>query len=75
MRIELDLDAAQIEALDRLSESENLSREALILQAIQALLSGRAEDRFSKAFNPWDSVGPDGLEFCQTIRREWQDNA
>ncbi|HZG29257.1 MAG TPA: CopG family transcriptional regulator [Ensifer sp.] len=75
MRIELELDAAQIEAFDRLAESENLFREALILQAIQALLSGRAEDRFSKAFNLWGSVGPDGLEFQQTSRREWQDNA
>ncbi|MET3613776.1 hypothetical protein ABID16_002105 [Rhizobium aquaticum] len=67
----LDLDPAQIEALDRLAETENVSREALVLEAIETLLKARTKERFAKCFNVWGPDSPDGLEFQEQIRREW----
>lgn len=71
MRIDLELDTAQIEALDRLAEMKNVSREELILEAIDVFLKAKTDERFAAAFNLWGSNGPDGLEFQEQIRQEW----
>lgn len=73
MRIALDLEPAQLEALDRLAETENVSRDALILKAIDTLLKAKTDDRFAKAFNLWGREGLEGLEFQEHARGEWQD--
>ena len=73
MRIAVDLDPAQLEALDRLAGTENVSRDALILEAIDTLLKAKTDERFAKAFNLWGREGPEGLEFQVQIRGEWQD--
>lgn len=72
MRIDLELDAAQIEALDRLAEMKKVFREEFILEAITAFLKAKMDERFAAAFNLWGPDGPEGVEFQEQIRQEWQ---
>lgn len=73
MRTVIDLSDRQIDALERISRSRNLSRAELIRQAVdryvQEYLSGRDE-----AFGLWkgEAVREDGVAVQRRLREEWK---
>jgi len=71
MRTLIELSAAQIQALDVLSEREKRSRAALIHQAIDDYLEKRRSEQESDAFGLWGKRKVDGLAYQKKVRREW----
>jgi len=72
MRTIIDLPDAQIEALRRLEQRDNVSRAELIRQAVADYVSKRVEH--ADAFGAWKArkVKVDGVEYQRKIRDEWE---
>jgi metal-responsive CopG/Arc/MetJ family transcriptional regulator len=72
MRTIIDLPDRQIEELERLVRSRNLSRAELIRQAIERYLQENAPAR-EEAFGLWKGAGArqDGLALQRRLRKEW----
>ena len=74
MRMSLELPKDQVEAIDRLSEENRRTCEAVIQAAVAEFLE---EDRKRRrrlmmaAFGIWKDRGIDGLEYQRAIRAEW----
>lgn len=71
MRIQVDLEEAQIGALDRLAARSKTSRAALIRKAIGAFLDARPEQNVADAFGLWGERAVDGLAYEREVRSEW----
>jgi predicted transcriptional regulator len=67
----VELTDAEIEALDKLAQRENVPRSALIEEAIRALLRKRNKQRQATAFGLWGDRVVDGLTFQEKVRNEW----
>ena len=71
MRTLVDLRNSQVQALDQLAKRRDLSRAALIREAVDAFLSHHASITEDEAFGAWAGHGEDGLAFQERARREW----
>jgi metal-responsive CopG/Arc/MetJ family transcriptional regulator len=71
MRIPVNLNAAQIQALDVLSKRDKRSRVALIRQAIDDYLARRGREDADDAFGLWSKQKVDGLVHQKKTRSEW----
>ncbi|TWF57107.1 CopG family transcriptional regulator [Neorhizobium alkalisoli] len=71
MRTLVELPEAEIEALDRLAQAENTSRELLIERAVRALLDKNDRQAKIDAYGLWGNRTIDGLEFQKKVRGEW----
>ena len=70
MRILTDLAETQLRSLNEIAKRENLSRAALIRQAVDDYLAKRIPQA-ETAFGLWGKRKVDGLEYQQRIRDEW----
>lgn len=72
MRTIIDLPTAQIEALRRLEERDNVSRAELIRQAVAEYVVKHVEH--TDAFGAWKGRRPkvDGVAYQQKLRDEWE---
>jgi metal-responsive CopG/Arc/MetJ family transcriptional regulator len=71
MRTLVDLGKAELDALNRLAEQQNVSRAALIRTAVSDYLGRHANEKRNDAFGLWQQNGVDGLTFQEEIRGEW----
>jgi metal-responsive CopG/Arc/MetJ family transcriptional regulator len=72
MRTIVDIPEEQIQALKILGEIENTSRAELVRRAVAEYLSSRQPDEArDSAFGIWRERGQDGLEYQESVRREW----
>jgi metal-responsive CopG/Arc/MetJ family transcriptional regulator len=67
MRISVDLEASQVEALAGLATREGRSRAALIREAVDEYLRRKGDD---EAFGLWNGA-IDGLAAQERARSEW----
>lgn len=68
MRTIIELPEAQIKALTALCEREQVSRAALIREAVAEYLSARATSVPDQAFGLWRGRGEDGLSYQERLR-------
>jgi metal-responsive CopG/Arc/MetJ family transcriptional regulator len=71
MRTLVDIDDAELEALDRLAKQENVSRASLIRAAVRDYLGHTLKQKQAAAFGLWGESGVDGLKFQEEVRGEW----
>jgi metal-responsive CopG/Arc/MetJ family transcriptional regulator len=71
MRTLVDIEDAQLQALDELSRKEKRSRAALIRRAIDDYLAKQRDSQEGDAFGPWGKRKVDGLAYQEKTRREW----
>ncbi|SMF47457.1 Ribbon-helix-helix protein, copG family [Xaviernesmea oryzae] len=71
MQTVVELNDAEIEALDRLAQKENVPRSALIEQAVRVFLQKRKKQKQADAFGLWGDRVVDGLAFQEKVRNEW----
>jgi metal-responsive CopG/Arc/MetJ family transcriptional regulator len=71
MRILVDLEDAQVQALDELAQMEKRSRAAVIRQAIDEYLVRRRKLEELDAFGLWGERKIDGLAYQEQVRGEW----
>ena len=73
MRTLIDLEDKAVAALDRLAREENVSRSALIREAVADLLQRREKPRMETAFGLWAGSGRevDGVAYQRSLREEW----
>lgn len=71
MRTIVDIGEAELQALDRIAEREQVSRAALVREAVADLLARRQAPAESEAFGLWGEGTVDGLAYQDTMRREW----
>ena len=71
MRALVDMNEAQVEALDALSKLENTSRAALIRKAIDEYLQKRRREQVEDGFALWGRRKTDGLAYQESLRSEW----
>jgi hypothetical protein len=71
MRILVDLPEGELEQLNALSRSRNVSRAKLMRQAVAEFL---AQNRvgLEDSFGLWKGRGLDGLEYQEKVQREWE---
>jgi metal-responsive CopG/Arc/MetJ family transcriptional regulator len=71
MRTLVDIGDTEIEELDQIARSENVSRASLIRLAVRDYLDRNAKQQQAAAFGLWAGNNGDGLEFQEKIRSEW----
>lgn len=71
MRTLVDIDEAQVEALDILARRERRSRAALIRAAIDDYLGRRRCEQVGDGFGLWGKGRIDGLAYQEKARGEW----
>lgn len=74
MRTTVELPQDQVEALDRMSEEDRRTCEAVIRAAVADYLEQQRSDRraaMEAGFGIWKDRGIDGLEYERAIRAEW----
>jgi metal-responsive CopG/Arc/MetJ family transcriptional regulator len=71
MRTLVDIDQAQVEALDVMAKRERRSRAALIRAAIDDYLLRRRCEQVGDGFGLWRERQIDGLAYQQKARAEW----
>ncbi len=73
MRTLVDIPERDLEALNRMSKAENVSRAELVRRAITLYLTPRKRDNsgLRKAFGLWKDRNEDALEYQERMRREW----
>ncbi|WP_137135431.1 CopG family transcriptional regulator [Rhizobium sp. FKY42] len=73
MRTLVDIEDKAISALDRIARDENVSRSALIREAVADLLKKRHSSDMQDAFGLWSksSACQDGVEYQRLLREEW----
>lgn len=77
MRTTVELPQDQVEALDRMSEEDRRTCEAVIRAAVADYLEQQRSDRSDRRaameaeFGIWKDRGIDGLEYERAIRAEW----
>ena len=71
MRALIDMNDAQIEALDALAKRVRRSRAALIRAAIDDYLDRHRREQVEDGFGLWGRRKVDGLAYQEKARREW----
>lgn len=71
MRTLVDIGNAELKALDRIARKLNVSRAALIRQAIDGFLKVQASKTEDDAFGLWGDHAIDGIAYEEDLRREW----
>lgn len=71
MRALIDMNPAQVEALDALAQEVRQSRAALIRAAIDDYLSRHQRKQVEDGFGLWGKRQVDGLVYQENARREW----
>ena len=72
MRTIVDLPQRAIDALDRLGRERDVSRAALVREAIERYLQAEAATGRHVAFGAWEA-DEDGLEMQRRLRGEWDE--
>lgn len=67
----IDLDDAQMKALDDVAAAARRSRASLIRQAVDEFLKKERAASEEEAFGLWGCKKVDGLEFERKLRAEW----
>lgn len=71
MRALVDMNDAQVEALDVLAKETRQSRAALIRAAIDDYLERHRRGQVEDGFGLWGAGKVDGLAFQDKVRDEW----
>ena len=71
MRISVDLNDAQIKALDKMARRRGKSRAALIRRAVDDFLAEHRRAQSDDAFGLWGDRKIDGLKHQEQLRSEW----
>jgi len=71
MRALIDMNDAQVEALDAIAKRERQSRAALIRAAIDDYLDRHHRAQVEDGFGLWGQRKVDGLAYQEEARREW----
>ncbi len=71
MRALIDINDAQVEALDALAKRMRRSRAALIRAAIDDYLDRHRREQVGDGFGLWGKRKVDGLDYQEKVRREW----
>lgn len=71
MRALVDMNDAQIEALDTLAKRMGQSRAALIRAAIDDYLARHRREQVEDGFGLWGKRKVDGLAYQEKARSEW----
>jgi hypothetical protein len=72
MRTIIELPHDQLEALDVICRTEDISRAEAIRQAVTLLVKERGAAASGLAFGLWRGQRPvDGVRYQQRLRREW----
>ena len=71
MRALIDMNDAQVEALDALAKQVHRSRAALIRAAIDDYLDRHRREQVEDGFGLWGRRKVDGLAYQEQARREW----
>lgn len=71
MRALIDMNDAQVEALDTLAKRTRQSRAALIRAAIDDYLDRHRRELVADGFGLWGQRKVDGLAYQEKVRREW----
>jgi predicted transcriptional regulator len=72
MRTVIDVPDKLIESLDQLGGAAQISRAALIREAIADFLQRKSVPRAEAAFGLWSRRKKDGVRFQEEVRGEWQ---
>ena len=71
MRALVDMNDAQVEALDVLAKRVRRSRAALIRTAIGDYLERHHREQVEDGFGLWGKRKVDGLDYQEKVRSEW----
>lgn len=71
MRILVDIGKPELEALDKLARTENVSRASLIRAAVSDYLGRKASRQHATAFGLWAQNPVNALELQEKMRSEW----
>lgn len=71
MRALVDMNDAQIEALDTLAKRVRQSRASLIRSAIDDYLKRHHREQVEDGFGLWGKRKVDGLAYQEKVRSEW----
>ena len=71
MRALVDMNDAQVEALDVLSKRMRQSRASLIRAAIDDYLERHGREQVEDGFGLWSQQAVDGLVYQDKVRSEW----
>ncbi|GHD17947.1 ribbon-helix-helix protein, CopG family [Tianweitania populi] len=71
MRALVDMNDAQVEALDILSKRMRQSRASLIRAAINDYLDRHSREQVEDGFGLWGEQKVDGLAYQNEARKEW----
>lgn len=71
MRALIDMNDAQVEALDTLAKRMRQSRAALIRAAIDDYLDRHHREQVEASFGLWGTRKVDGLAYQEKVRGEW----
>lgn len=71
MRALIDMNEAQVEALDILAKRARQSRAALIRTAIDEYLHRHHREQVEEGFGLWGKGRVDGLDYQEKARGEW----
>lgn len=71
MRALIDMNDAQVEALDSIAKRMGQSRAALIRAAIDTYLERHHREQVESGFGLWGQRKVDGLAYQEKARREW----
>ena len=71
MRTLIDIPDRQIEALGELGRRRQMSRAAIVREAIGEYLSRNGVEDRDSDFGLWGREAPDGLAYQRRIRAEW----
>ena len=74
MRTIIDIPEEQIKILDALRQKQQMSRAAIIRQAIKDYLDSHSKDRqaYHQAFGLWSGKQINSVEYQQKLREEWE---
>ena len=71
MRALIDMNEAQVEALDALAKRMRQSRAALIRTAIDEYVDRHHREQVKESFGLWGKHRVDGLAYQEKLRGEW----
>lgn len=71
MRALIDMNDAQVAALDDLARRVGRSRAALIRAAIDDYLDRHSREQVTDGFGLWGERAVDGLAYQESVRSEW----
>lgn len=72
MRTIIDLQAAQLEALDAICAREGISRAEAVRRAVSRYVEAVGAGRGESAFGIWRGRAVDGLDYERRLRDEWE---